>query len=372
MFERMCGNNSSKKSVLIKNLKGIKNMFSSKRVVLSVLTMLLVVFMVACTDNGEKDNNSKKNDSKGKSDEQVTINLYTSESQDLVGDMMNVFMSENPNINVEVFRTGTEELIAKMEAERTNGEIEADMIWFADIDYFNTLDEEGLLEGYLSPNAEDINDEFIYNSGKYYEVRQIFNVLAYNTTSVDKPLTSWNDLYREDLKGKMAMASPNYSGAAFLTLATIVDNDDLGWDFYQSLQDNDVKFEQGNGALANKVATGEYHAVSIVDFMALNAKNEGSPVEVVWPEEGAVIIPTPVGIMKDTDVVEESKMVLDYLLSEDAQTMFKDQGYIPVNPDVGVPENAPNVEDIKIMPLDLDFLKEQRQELKSGFDEIFE
>ena len=105
--------------------------------------------------------------------------------------------------------------------------------------------------------------------------------------------------------------------------------------------------------------------------MALNAKNEGSPVEIVWYEEGAVIIPTPVGIIKDTEAVDASKQVVDFLLSEECQTMFKDQGYIPVNPNVGVPENAPNVEDIDIMPLDLDFLKENREDLKKEFGEIF-
>lgn len=355
-------------------------MKSYKKILMSALVLVLALVIAGCSGGNDakkendtaKENNTENNaGNTAEPEEDVTVTLYTSESQDLVGDMMNEFSKENPNVKVEIFRTGTEELIAKIEAERGAGDIAADMVWFADIDYFNTLDEEGLLEEYKSPNAEDINEDFVYQGGKYYEVRQIFNVLAYNTAQVTDPLTSWEDLYRDDLKGKAAMASPNYSGAAFLTLATVVDNDGLGWDYYQSLKDNDTKFEQGNGALASKVSSGEYHAVSIVDFMALNVKNEGAPVEVVWPEEGAVIIPTPVGIMKDSQGVEGAKKVIDFLLSETGQTMFKDQGYIPVNPDVGVPENAPNVEDIKIMPLDLDFLKENREDLKSGFGDIF-
>ncbi len=340
-----------------------------KRLTMVFFLMVLAIFVVACSNNDSEKTSSDEGESSN--DEKVTVNLYTSESQDLVGEMMNEFSAQNPDIKVEVFRTGTEELIAKMEAEKSAGGIDADMVWFADIDYFNSLDEEGLLEEYQSPNAEDIDEKFIYNGGKYYEVRQIFNVLAYNTTQVSEPLTSWKDLYREDLKGKIAMASPDYSGAAFLTLATIVDNDNLGWDYYQSLKDNDLKFEQGNGALASKIASGEYHAVSVVDFMALNAKNEGAPVEIVWPEEGAAIIPTPVGIMKDSEVVDASKKVLDFLLSEENQEMFKEQGYIPVNPNVGVPENAPAADEIEIMPLDLDFLKESREELKSEFSNIF-
>lgn len=332
-----------------------------KRITIKLLAVLLIgVMLVGCSDK----NASGKN-------KDVTVHLYTSESQDQVGEMMKEFEKENPGIKVEIFRTGTEQVIAKMEAERQSGGLVADMIWFADIDYFNTLSEEDLLEEYKSPNAEGLDASFIYNNGKYYEVRQIFNVLAYNTTQVKNAPTSWNDLYSPDYKSKAAMASPNYSGAAFLTLASVVNNDDLGWDYFKSLKENDLKFEQGNGALASKVASGEYHVVSVVDFMARNAKNEGSPVEVVWPEEGAVIIPTPVGIMKDSEVKDAAKKVLDFLLSKQGQEMFKAQGYIPVNPEVGVPENAPDTDEINIMPLDFDFLKENRESLKTGFSDIF-
>ena len=339
-----------------------------KKLSLSIFMMLLLsVFVLGCSSD-EADTSKQEGDT---AEKDVTVHLYTSESQDLVGEMMNDFEKENPGIKVEIFRTGTEEVIAKLEAEKAAGGMVADMVWFADIDYFNRLDTEGLLEEYKSPNAEGIDEQFVYNGGKYYEVRQIFNLIAYNTTKVEEPITSWNDLYNADFDGKVAMANPNYSGAAFLTLATLVDNAEFGWDYFQSLKDNNLKFEEGNGALASKVASGEYSAVSIVDFMALNAKNEGSPVEVVWPEDGAVIIPTPVGIMSESEVKDASKKVMDYLLSEQAQNTFKDQGYIPVNGDVGVPEGAPNVEDIKIMPLDLDFLKENREELKNNFSEIF-
>src|SRR5699024_29420 len=143
-------------------------MFNKNKWLVAILTLVLAVVFVGCSNNGD-DNNSNNDTEKGSKDEKVTVNLYTSESQDLVGDMMNVFMKENTDVKVEIFRTGTEELIGKMEAERTNGSIDADMVWFADIDYFNTLDEEGLLEAYDSPNAENIKDEFKYSDGKYYE-----------------------------------------------------------------------------------------------------------------------------------------------------------------------------------------------------------
>jgi len=342
----------------------------NKRILIIFLILFSMMIIVGCSNDENNDENNNNNAEANDGGEE-TVHLYTSESQDQVSEMMNQFEKEHPDINVDVFRTGTEELIAKLEAEISSGEIKADMVWFADIDYFNTLAEEDQLEEYDAPNAEELDEDFKYEDGKYYEVRQIFNVLAYNTTKVDDPITSWEDMLRDDLKGNIAVADPDYSGAAFLTLATLADNDDIGIDYYKSLKDNEVKFEQGNGGLASKIASGEYHAVSIVDFMAVNAKNEGSPVEVVWPEEGAVMIPTPVGIIKDSEVTEASEQVMDYLLSEENQELFSEQGYIPVNPNVESPENAPDVEDVDIMPFDPEYLQENREKLNEEYKEIF-
>jgi len=328
-----------------------------KKFFTAVLLIFSILVMTAC---GSKN-----------SGDQVTVHLYTSESQDLVGEMMKEFEKNNPGIKVEIFRTGTEKVIAKLEAEEDAGEVVADMIWFADIDYFDTLAKEGKLEEYKSPNAEGIDEKFIYDGGKYYEVRQIFNIIAYNTTKVTTPLKSWQDLKNADLKGKVAMANPNYSGAAFLTLGAFVANDNLGWELFEGLKANDLKFEESNGNLSSKVSSGEYSAVSVVDFMVRNAKNEGAPVMDVWPEEGAVLIPTPIGILKDAKQKEAAKKVLDYLLSKENQELFKKQGYIPVNKEVGVPDGAPNVDDIKIMEFDVNFMKENRESLKSKFGQMF-
>ncbi len=96
----------------------------------------------------------------------------------------------------------------------------------------------------------------------------------------------------------------------------------MGWDYFSSLKNNGVKFEQSNGNLTSKLATGEYYGVSVVDFMVRNAKNSGSPVEIAWPSEGSVLIPTPVGIISGSKNKEASQKLMDYLLSTDGQKFF--------------------------------------------------
>ena len=134
-----------------------------------------------------------------------------------------------------------------------------------------------------------------------------------------------------------------------------------------------MKFEQSNGNLQTKVASGEYAAVSVVDFMARNAAADGSPVESVWPESGAVMVPTPVAIL--STVKEENRAaceaLLDYMLSPEAQALFVAQGYLPVDPAAGAPEGAPAVADIKTVALDIQDFTKNSGAIRDRFTQIF-
>lgn len=305
---------------------------------------------------------------------QVTgkVTVYTSESQDLVSEMLEDFKAKT-GIDYDLYRSGSGEVISKINTELETGSTEAEVIWFADIGYISQLDEKGLIYHYTPKGSEAIDPSFNYNDGMAWEVRQIFSIIAANGLKCDVEISDWWDLTDPGLSGRFAMANPDYSGGAFTTLVGLVGADGIGWELYEAMRDNDAKFEQSNGSLQTKVSSGEYAAVSIVDFMARNAENEGSPVKTIWPESGAVMIPTPIAIL--STVKEENKAaceaLLDYMLSEDAQKLFIRQGYIPVNPTVGVPEGAPNVEDIKTVALNLDDFAHNSAAFRERFAEIY-
>ena len=135
-----------------------------------------------------------------------------------------------------------------------------------------------MLVAYKPPEADKVATKFAYEDGRYHEVRLIFNTVGLNTLRVKTRPTSWKDLTDAKYKGKVGMASPFYSGAAFSTLGTQINMPGFGWDFYRKLKDNGVIIEQSNGTVAKKLATGEFQLVSVVDFMVREAKASGSPV----------------------------------------------------------------------------------------------
>jgi iron(III) transport system substrate-binding protein len=305
----------------------------------------------------------------------ANLTLYTSEPEDLAAEMIADFNKTYPNVKIELFRSGTGNVISKINAELETGSTLANIVWFADIGYIKQLDDKGLILHYSPEAASQIKSEYAYNNGMGHEVRLIYNVIAYNTRQVtSNPPKDWKDLTAPAYRSKAAMANPNYSGGAFTALVVHIQNDDkVGWKFYEDMQKNDVKGEQANGTLQTKVSSGEYAAVLIVDFMAMNAKRAGSPVEVAWPSSGAVLIPTPVSIVNNLspEQGEAARAFVDHMFKVSSQELFSKQGYIPVMPGAPLPEGAPAADQIKTMPFDLDYYIRESAAIRSTYEQKF-
>jgi len=302
---------------------------------------------------------------------QAAITLYTSESQDKVNEMKADFEKRAAGTTLNIYRSGTQVVIGKLQAEIQAGAVQADLIWMADIDFFAQLSRRNLLQAYTPPEAERAPAKFRYEGGRYHEVRLIFNTVGFNTLRVTGRPTSWKDLADPRFKGKVGMASPFYSGAAFSTLGTLVPHQAFGWEFFRRLKDNGVVVEQSNGTVAQKLATGEFQIASVVDFFLRDMKAKGSPVDHVWPREGAVLIPTPIGIVQGTKNPAAAQAFLRYLYSADGQKLFVQQGYVPVLPGIEGPTGMPP-EKLDILPTDEAYISTHREELKAKYRELFE
>ncbi len=332
---------------------------------LFITIILIPILLIGCS------NNSSDNPDPSDSDLSGHLVIYTSESQDLATEIIEEFVSLHPKVTYELFRSGTGDVITRLDTELQTGSTPANIIWMADIGYVYGLEQRDLIHHYSPENAADVDDAYKYGDGMAHEIRLIYNVLAYNTTRVTEPPTDWYDVAQSRFESVFAMANPNYSGGAFTNLVVHIQNSDLvGWDFYDAIRDNDVKYEQSNGNLQTKVSSGEYSVVAIVDFMARNATNEGSPVETIWPESGAVLVPTPIALLNTLDDSnrEAAEAFVNFTMSLEAQAFFVDQGYIPVRKEAGSPEGAPSLSEIKVLPFDLDFYIENSSNIRTEYE----
>ena len=120
-------------------------------------------------------------------------------------------------------RASTGEALNRIRAEKARPQAS---VWFGGPgDSYRVAQEEGLLEPYISPSAENIADQFKDPDGYWTGLYTSNLGFASNKTllaekGIEVP-TSWEDLLNPELKGLVAVANPATSGTAYAYISTI-------------------------------------------------------------------------------------------------------------------------------------------------------
>lgn len=300
-----------------------------------------------------------------------TITVYTSQPTEQMEAVVAAFNEDHPDITVEVFRSGTTEVMNRLQAEYAAGSSPADVVLIADAVAITQLKNDDRLLAYDDAPVDNVPAELIDADMQYFGTKLITTGIVYNTDLVEAAPTSWNDLRAPEAAGQTIMPSPLYSGAAVIHVGTVAQQDGLGWDYYEELAENGAIAGQGNGTVIEAVARGEKAYGIIIEYMAFNAKNAGSPVDFVFPEEGVSAITQPVAILKDSDNVEAAKVFVDWQLSEAAQAQSVEQGYFPIYRGLAAPDGYPDPQSLTILPTDHDQILENDEDNKMRFADLY-
>jgi len=281
-----------------------------------------------------------------------TITVYTSQPQDQMALVVEAFNKDHPEITVEVFRSGTTELMAKLAAEFAAGGTPADLVLIADALAMTQLKNDDRLLAYTEAKVDGIPTAVIDPDKTFFGTKLITTGIVYNTDLVKEAPKSWADLTRPEVSASLIMPSPLYSGAAVIHVGTIAQQPEFGWNYYETLAQNGAVAGQGNGTVIEAVARGEKAYGVIIEYMAMNAKQKGSPVDFVFPEEGVSVITQPVAILKESDAVEAAKTFVDWQLGRAAQEQSVAQGYFPILEGVAPPAGYPDPATLKVLAVD--------------------
>ena len=296
--------------------------------------------------------------------------LYTSQPERDASQTVAGFRKVYPGVEVEVFRSGTTEIMGKLAAEFSAGQPKADVLLIADAASMEALKRDGRLMPYPDAKVVGLAQGSFDADRTYFGSKLITTGIAVNTSAKVRP-ASWADLAKPEFKGQIAMPSPLYSGAAAIMLGTMTARPDLGWSFFEKLKASDAIAVRGNGAVMNAVANGEKPYGVLVDFMAFNAKAKGSPIDFVFPVEGLPAVTEPVAIMKGTGNAAAARAFVDYILSDEGQKLAVAMGYIPARASVGMPPWLPAGTRINLMPTDIAAVVQSNPANLKRFAELF-
>ncbi len=285
-----------------------------------LITKVLVSIIIMCLMMIVAPSCSKKVKPKGR------VALYTSVPTDVINELKAEFEKRQRGVELDIFRSGTGKVMEKIYEEIKAGKIEADVIWVADFTVGEELKNAGQLMKYETSQASEIIPPLKDKDGYYFGARLFNMIIAYNTDKVKEKPTNYRDLLDPKYKGKVGLADPSYSGAALYTVSTLVQSKEFGWDYFARLYENEMQIVKNNTALNQAIADGELWIGITIDFMTRGKKIQepNVPIDYVFPKEGAVILPSPIAITKESQNIPAAKAFMDFILSKEGQEFMSD------------------------------------------------
>lgn len=280
-----------------------------------------------------------------------------------------------PDINIKWFQNGSENINAKIALEQMSNDVKADLVVSADIFWFKKMADKGFFEPYKPNLGYEVPAEFQDKDNCFTSPRISSMVIAYNKQYVkdaDAP-KSFSELADPKWKGKIASGSPLESGTNYALMTNLTFK--YGYDFLKKLHANDLLSAGGNSAVMQRIVTGERPVGMILLESVLNEQKRNPNIALVYPTDGTVVIPGPMGIVKTTKHLEAAKKIYDFIMSKDGQQISLNGLVHVVDPEVGAPAGAKPLGEIRQNAFELsdkffEFVKNEDTSFKSKYSNI--
>jgi len=283
----------------------------------------------------------------------IYVSLATSAMTRLVAAMNKHF----PNLKIDFVRAGSVETVKRFVAERQAGRIGADLIHGADPGGFEYFAEKGWLDTRLAalPLTQDYREGFFDKKAGWVALRATGIALMYNTKLVSKDALprTWKELIEPKWKSRIAISDPTRAGSSFSHLYAMWKM--YGADYLDKFARNDV-FVAGDGsATRDAIANGERDIAPVSEYDAFTFAKEGKPVGVDWVEDGTIMLPAPLGLVKGSPNSENALALAQYMLSREGQQVISDIILSwSARKDVAAPDGKPDLDSIKLATFDWD------------------
>jgi iron(III) transport system substrate-binding protein len=284
------------------------------------------------------------------------------------------FEAKYPGIAVRIERTGSERQFVRLAQEYASNIRVPDVINASDASHFIAWKRNVWLAPFVPEDvAQHFAPEHRDPDGLFATSRVYVSSLGYNTNMVkpeDAP-KSFRDLLDPKWRGKIVKAHPGYSGT--IMTATYQIARDLGWDYFEKLSKQNVLQVQSSVEPPKKLALGERAVMADGnDFNLVQFKEQGQPVEVVYPAEGAPLIVCPNAVLKAAPNPNAARLFQLYLFSREGQQLLCDfAAQHSAHPQVTAKPGRPVLANIKVMKDDPAAVEAQAEQIKTRYVSYF-
>lgn len=256
--------------------------------------------------------------------------VYTPNEEGMLSNLIPVF-EEKTGVRVQVITAGTGELYQRIRSEANNPQ--GGVMFGGGAAQANANIE--LWGEYTSAEDANMIAAGKNTTGFFTPYQADGSNLLVNTEEAAKAgvdIASYADLLKPELKGKIAFGDPTASSSAFAQLTNMLKGvggdyeSDASWAYVTDLVKQLDGVSIGSSSqVAKDVANGEYIVGLTYEPLSFNLVKSGAPVKIVYPAEGAAFLPATIQIIKDGPNGDAAKAFIDFIISEEGQTIISEK-----------------------------------------------
>jgi iron(III) transport system substrate-binding protein len=252
-------------------------------------------------------------------------------------------------IKVNVVRAASQIMFQRLEQDLSQSVANADVFSSVDIGNFITLKANGALAAYAPENAKDLLPIFqnLDPDGLFHATVASVIAIDYNSDKVKDPPKSWTDLTDPKWAGKLALGHPAYSGFAGNWAAQMQKL--YGKSYFERLEKLQPLVSRSLLDATNLLSSGERLVTASPISPILEFKDKGNPLAIQYPDDGAILVSTPSGILKNAPHPNAAKLFMEFLLGPEFNVILAEAHYETMRADVKPLPGAKSVAEIKVI-----------------------
>jgi ABC-type Fe3+ transport system substrate-binding protein len=277
-----------------------------------------------------------------------TVTWYTTMIVDqAVRPIVAAFEAKYPKIKVEFSRAGSGDTALKIINEGQAGRMMGDV--FDGTATFASVMPAGAVEPYVPESAAGLGEGFKDPDGHWHALNFYFLTVVYNTdlVSAEEAPKTFEDLLDPKWKDQMVwsvvpepVAAPGMAGNMLMSMG-----EEKGMEYLDKLAaQNITNMTSSQRTVLDRVIVGDFP----IGLMCFNhhvaiSQDKGAPIDWIRMEP-VVASASLLGLIKGGPNPNAGKLLIDFILSEEGQTVLATTGYLPTRPGIEakVPELLPD------------------------------
>lgn len=337
-------------------------------ILIAMVTFVLLVGAPARAFDGEKELHEA-----AKKEKEFT--WYTAHyNTETAAAICNGFDKQYPGVACKYIRTTAQVAYQRLAQDQKAGIAQASVISSTDASHYGKMKQDGWLQRYRPKNLSELADGFKpYNDPEDHFVATAAGLvlLTYNTSAVpaNEAPKKWTDLADPKWKGKVSIGHPGFSG--YVGTWVVQMKKLYGWDYFKKLELNKPRIGRSINDTVTMLNAKESIVAAGPSATTLESKARGNPLAVVYPEDGAVLMVSPTGILKNAPAPNAAKLFVEYLLGRECNEIIVKHFQDPVNKHVKPMAGGKSIAEVKTIRPSYEEIEKGIPEVKELFRDTF-